>query len=184
MFTEMSRLTRSSFSLSGLLFLVLYVGWLLLSKRNPQAPWLHPLGWAILLGWFVVRTVVSFMDARDDSAPVDRGGSKGRVKEEALLTLLAALCGIVIWYFRDRPWAPIATGLVAAIYFRGLGRLRERSVYFIVVGWIGAGAVASSLDWPYDQKFELVFVLGGLATAVQQAWRLMDEAREARADTG
>ena len=163
------------------LFWVLYFGWVLLLERNPHAPWLRHLWWVSLpLLLLILVSFIGSLGGMEPSGGVGSGNmtrSTTRDKQAGLLTLLMALWGCVLWYFRDRPWAVIGAGVVAAIYVRGLGKLRGRPHLVAVVGWLVSGFATSFLDWPYQQKFELVYVLGGLASVLQYVWLLIGEAR-------
>lgn len=166
----------------------MYCGWVLFLERNPHAPWLRHLWWVSLplLLLILVSLIGNLGGMIGNLGGMEPSGGVGsrnmtrsttRGKQAGLLTLLMALWGCVLWYFRERPWAVIGAGVVVAIHVRGLGKLRGRSHLISVVGWLVSGFAASFLDWPYQQKFELVYVLGGLASVLQYVWLLIGRRR-------
>jgi hypothetical protein len=121
------------------LFWVLYCGWVLFLERNPHAPWLRHLWWVSLpLLLLILVSLIGNLGGMEPSGGVGSRNmtrSTTRCKQAGLLTLLMALWGCVLWYFRERPWAVIGAGVVVAIHVRGLGKLRGRSHLIAVVGW-------------------------------------------------
>jgi len=61
----------------------------------------------------------------------------------------------------------VGTGVEVATFLAWLAKLYRRSLILAIVSWGLAGPGVFLLPWPNGQRYYLVLVLGGFATALQ-----------------
>jgi hypothetical protein len=88
-------------------------------------------------------------------------------KSWATVLLLWAVCfGVLAWQ-SEHAWAVVGTGVEVAALMAWSAKSYGRSLILAIVGWGIAGPAVFLLPWPNGQRYDLVLVLGGFATALQ-----------------
>ncbi len=88
--------------------------------------------------------------------------------KQAAVFFLVLCVGVATWQ-REHLWAVVGTGLVCAPLLACLTEIYQRSLALAVCAWGLAGFAVLLLPWPNGQRFDLIWMLGGLATALQGA---------------
>ena len=149
----------------------------LLGERFPNSPWRGPLGRASFLAWLWLFVILWIPDVWvKEVEPVGPEYTARRSKLVETVLLGAAGGGVLAWQ-REHIWAVMGFGAGAALFFAALAKFRQRSYFLAVAGWILAGLAVLLLQWPNEQRFGLLLVLGGFASALQGAWELVKDAR-------
>jgi hypothetical protein len=146
----------------------------LLRQRLPNSPWRGPVSLfaALCTLWFLVVEGISIA-----AGPRGQSRSSSDAAAEPVV-LVAAICLGILTAFRSHAWANLLVGILLAIVLTAIAKARHRQYPLAICGWIFAGVLGSVSHWPGDQGFELVFLLGGLATAVQGAFEVSAYYRE------
>jgi len=88
-----------------------------------------------------------------------------------VLLLWAVSFGVLTWQ-REHGWAVVGTSVEIALFLAWWAKLHRRSLILAIVGWSLAGPAVFVLPWSNGQRFDLVLVLGGFATALQGGFGL------------
>jgi len=140
------------------LFIGAKFGRSLLFERSPGSHWMGPLLWFEIAGsiWMLVGLAASIGETR-------RGDEWRFVAAISIGALIA---------FENHTWAIIVFGAVMGTWMWIEGQTRHRSLFLAFTGWLGGGYIAMTSPWPIGQRWDLVFVIGGLATALQGGWEI------------
>ena len=92
----------------------------------------------------------------------------------AAVFLLVVCVGVLTWQ-REHVWAVVGSGLVCAALFACGADVYRRSLVLTVAAWGLAGFAVLLFPWPNGQRYDLVFVLGGLATTLQGGFWLASD---------
>src|SRR5205807_64003 len=130
-------------------------------------------GWRLMLLWMIVLNYMKSQESAAGDPEISR-----REMQRAYLVLPFALCIGLLSAVDEHSWAAMAMGIVCATFFWADGRVFGGRFYSMAIGgWLLGGAAAGWLSWPNEQRFDFVFVMGGLATVLQGAWEILSYLR-------
>jgi hypothetical protein len=87
-----------------------------------------------------------------------------------MLWFAFCLCFIPVYYQHTHDWAPVATGLLLAVFFWAHMKSTGRSSPFIPACALLTGILSLRVPWPNGQRCMLTFVGTGLAVSLQGLW--------------
>lgn len=145
----------------------------LLAERFPNSRWRGLAGWSSWLGCLCVAVFLILPEGSPSGVQSLSDEERARWYKIVRLKLLGALCIGLVFALRQYVWAAIALGTGASIWFANVARVLDRTYIFAVTGWLVGGYVVLFFPWPNEQRLILVFVIGGLATAMQGGWGLV-----------
>ena len=127
-----------------------------------EHPTLIPTSWksSIELVWFLLSIWVLVIFWIPSGIPKNL-----EKKGEWPILLCAVAVGFLAWQDRQS-WAMALVGPVCALFFWFRGKVRGQLLLVSMFGWILASIIVFRLPWPNQDRFGFVFVLGGLATAL------------------
>ena len=150
------------------IFLLVVGGQELVADRWPSFPYRGYLHIAELLvyGWMII-----VLWPREIS------------KVENDLAGFALCCAVlsgVFAYYRQHDWAIIGFSATIATALWAVGEHRGRSYILGFGGWLMGGIEALMTRWPSEQRFDVLLMIGGVATAVQGALEMPHQPRRIR----
>jgi len=178
--TSIGRRVRWLYGASHMLMWGLMAAWMggvSLLAGMPASRWLSVLGLVISLLvviWLLPAGWISSLSP--ESEP-------GLSEEDKYAFPLLVSTGLIIWLVK-LPWAVPLLGILFAIFFLNLSRIRHRAYYALAAGWCLAGlAVPRYFAWQGELQYNIFFFLGGIATMAQGAWELTCSLRLQRRQT-
>ncbi|HMD71411.1 MAG TPA: hypothetical protein VKF41_08710 [Bryobacteraceae bacterium] len=155
------------------LALVWLGGFGMLAERFPHSAWVGALFWAGV-GFLIWYLFVPWLFSNHRGAEAGRGSGG-----EDGLTFLAAVCAGLVVHFWKPPLTVSLLGVLGAILFLGVGRIRGRRYYVAAAGWLLAALAAPRLPaWSGTQlPYAPLGLIGGFGTALQGGWELAGSLR-------
>lgn len=131
----------------------------LVSERSPASPWLKPLNFAMLCGWLWV--------ALRGPELLDISSRDPKQEREETLGCMGMIIIVLLIVLSNYAWAVGIGGVAMAALFWSVGQVRGRVLIVAAAGWLVGAYLALRTDWPGDQRFLLMWVIGGLGIALQ-----------------
>lgn len=131
----------------------------LVSERWPASHWLIPLNIAAYCGWlWLALRGPELLDVSSRDPKQERGDMLG--------CMGFIIVGVLI-VLSSYAWAVGIGGVAMAALFWSVGQVRGRVFIVAAAGWLVGDYLALRTHWPGNQRFFLMWVIGGLGIALQ-----------------